>query len=109
MSIVADAADGAMGLTHGRYPDRSRSKAHSQGCRSASVETAGVEFIDENGGRPGVPEGTSTRETQVRCGGCLIDGEFTAPLLPARKALFQNVIPAPAALCNQKASGESIE
>ena len=58
---VVDAADDAMGLTHGRYPDRPRSKAHSQGGVAArqAPETAGVQFIDENGGRPSVPEGTS--------------------------------------------------
>ena len=42
MSIVADAADGAMSLTHGRYPDRPRSKAHSQKLRASnsSMRTA---------------------------------------------------------------------
>ena len=50
---VADAADDAIGLTHGRYPDRPRSKAHSQGGIAArqALETAGVQFIDEDGGR----------------------------------------------------------
>jgi hypothetical protein len=76
-----DAADGAMGLTHGRYPDRPRSK---RVLRAALPLGKRWKLRASNSS---MRTAVGPANLKAHHGRCLIDGEFTAPLLPARKAL----------------------